>query len=587
MAQKVLCCYQNNWTKEYTKEVVRSSHPPLDKITFKHKKADVVASPFQHPTSKEVVVSKVIAQNNYTNQCLHVRGKQLDRMEEKVEKKVILQPGNPSKPSPALEKPLVKLLTTRQASLKSKDQTALEICLQKMEELVKKEPVTPSPDTTSSSRLVTLDACKASRSLVKKRPVISSPKTTKSRRLVVLDVHTASSSSSRTSSDSDKEIEKLENQFQNSQSLATPPKKIWVSKFRGKESSETFHRKRIAAKYYRKQKFKFDDFYKKGKSKSTSKPVSKASGKCFKCGKRGHLRTKCESKARILTNTIVCQDPYEDSANTPKPEVQKPEVNPKILSTKPKKKVTVNDLQKEIKDTKSEVQSLRESLASLKANHNQRLEHLENTLHQDNEQGTSSQNPSDGETDNPIKDMVQEGKFLETINRINFQKWHSKVRIVIDKDFEFEVIALIDSGADLNCIQEGIIPSKYFKKTRERLTSASGGRMKIEFKIPNAHVCQDNTCFKTTFVLVKNMTDRVILGNPFMCLLYHFITDNEGSTTHPFGQPVKFKFLRKLEPREINTLQDIFVSKTLNLIKAKTQHLVYLKDDLRYTQAEE
>ena len=35
---------KKNWTKEDTKEVVRSSHPPLDKITFKHKKADVVAS---------------------------------------------------------------------------------------------------------------------------------------------------------------------------------------------------------------------------------------------------------------------------------------------------------------------------------------------------------------------------------------------------------------------------------------------------------------------------------------------------------------------------------------------------------------
>ena len=58
---------KTNWTKEDTKEVVRSSHPPLDKITFKHKKADVVASPFQQPTSEEVVVSKVIAQNNYTN----------------------------------------------------------------------------------------------------------------------------------------------------------------------------------------------------------------------------------------------------------------------------------------------------------------------------------------------------------------------------------------------------------------------------------------------------------------------------------------------------------------------------------------
>ena len=126
-------------------------------------------------------------------------------------------------------------------------------------------------------------------------------------------------------------------------------------------------------------------------------------------------------------------------------------------------------------------------------------------------------------------------KFLDTISRINFQKWHSKVRIVISKDFEFEVIALIDSGADLNYIQEGIIPSKYFKKTKERLTSTSGGKMQIEFKIPKINVCQDNTCFKTTFVLVKNMTDRVILGNSFMCLLYAFITDSEGITTHPFG----------------------------------------------------
>ena len=83
------------------------------------------------------------------------------------------------------------------------------------------------------------------------------------------------------------------------------------------------------------------------------------------------------------------------------------------------------------------------------------------------------------------------------------------------------------------------------------------------------------------------MTDRVILGNPFMCLLYPFTTDSERITTHPFGKPVKFKFLRRPEPREISTLQDISVSQTLNLIRAKTQRLEYLKDDLRYTRVEE
>jgi len=110
-------------------------------------------------------------------------------------------------------------------------------------------------------------------------------------------------------------------------------------------------------------------------------------------------------------------------------------------------------------------------------------------------------------------------------------------------------MALIDSGIDLNCIQEGIIPSKYFQQTRERLSLANGSKMQIKYKIPKAHVCQDNTCFKTTFILVKNMTDRVILGNPFMCLLYSFTTDSKGITTHPFGQPVKFKFLRSPEPQ--------------------------------------
>ena len=63
------------------------------------------------------------------------------------------------------------------------------------------------------------------------------------------------------------------------------------------------------------------------------------------------------------------------------------------------------------------------------------------------------------ESSNSTANMVLEEptqKYIDTISRIDFQKWHSKVNIVIIKDFEFEVIALIDSGADLNCIQEGI-----------------------------------------------------------------------------------------------------------------------------------
>ena len=153
--------------------------------------------------------------------------------------------------------------------------------------------------------------------LVKKEPVTASLDTTKSGRLIVLDAHTSSSSSSRTSPDCEKEIEKLENQFQGSQPQTTPLNKIWISKYRGKESFETFHKKRIASKYYRKQKLKNDDAPYKKKQSSTPK----APGKCFKCGKRGHLRTKCESKDRTLTNTIVSHKPHKDLVSTLKPRI--------------------------------------------------------------------------------------------------------------------------------------------------------------------------------------------------------------------------------------------------------------------------
>ena len=90
---------------------------------------------------------------------------------------------------------------------------------------------------------------------------------------------------------------------------------------------------------------------------------------------------------------------------TGKPElrIQEPKVDlEKIYNriTKSKKEVTVNDLQHEIKETKSEVRTLKQELTILRVNHNfldQRLKKLENTSHQGNEEGTSFQNPFDEE----------------------------------------------------------------------------------------------------------------------------------------------------------------------------------------------
>ena len=132
---------------------------------------------------------------------------------------------------------------------------------------------------------------------------------------------------------------------------------------------------------------------------------------------------------------------------------------------------------------------------------------------------------------------------------------------------------MIDLGTNVSCNQKGMIPSKYYEKSTKNLFSTNGTQMKIRYELNNAHVCQDNVCFNIPFVLVKNMTDRVILVIPFIASLYPFIIEHDGITTDPGGHKVKFKFLSRF---------DIDTGDYLNLIHAKAKHLNYLKPEVRH-----
>ena len=107
---------------------------------------------------------------------------------------------------------------------------------------------------------------------------------------------------------------------------------------------------------------------------------------------------------------------------------------------------------------------------------------------------------------------------------------------------------------------------------------ANGTKMKIRYELNNAYVCHENVCFKIPSVLVKNMTDKVILVLPFINSLYPFLTEHEGITTDPFRKKVKFKFASKFE---------IDIDNALNLIHAKTKHLNFLKQEVRYKKIAE
>ena len=99
---------------------------------------------------------------------------------------------------------------------------------------------------------------------------------------------------------------------------------------------------------------------------------------------------------------------------------------------------------------------------------------------------------------------------MQTISKITFQKWYSIVTLVVE-DMSVNAIALIDSGADLNCIKEGIIPTKYCERRNEHSASANGEPLSISYKLNKEYIQNDGYCFKNTFLIADNITNDIIL----------------------------------------------------------------------------
>ena len=132
---------------------------------------------------------------------------------------------------------------------------------------------------------------------------------------------------------------------------------------------------------------------------------------------------------------------------------------------------------------------------------------------------------------------------MSLIDRVIFQKWHTEITLVSHKEFSLIEIALIDLGADMNCIQEWLLPLKYYEKSSERLTQANGENLIINYKLLNVYICNDGVCFETVFVLIKDFSSKIILGNLFMALLYPFLTTAKGIKTNVLGKDILVKFI--------------------------------------------
>ena len=83
---------------------------------------------------------------------------------------------------------------------------------------------------------------------------------------------------------------------------------------------------------------------------------------------------------------------------------------------------------------------------------------------------------------------------MHSMTIVQKQRWYKKITLKINPDYQASFIALIDSEADLNCIQEDLIPTVDFVKTSQRLSTASNDPLKVQYKIPQGHISKKGIC---------------------------------------------------------------------------------------------
>ncbi|KAG4907205.1 hypothetical protein JHK82_055868 [Glycine max] len=307
------------------------------------------------------------------------------------------------------------------------------------------------------------------------------------------------------------------------------------------------HKKRFPKKRYS---------HKPSTSKEIENPRQKSKLKitCYNCGKQGHISKYCrkEDFPGKTKETLEVKPRQKDFITNNKFDVCNIFKRLENTSAKP---TTFQDLQTEINNLKREVKELCQQ---------QEIHQIILSQLEEESDSESTKDSEENQAENLEDDM-----FMGLINKFKIQKIYINIKIIII-DFVLDTMALFDTGADSNCILKGLIPTKFFEKTLEKLSTASGSKLKINYKLSNAIIENQGLKVKTNFLLVKNLKNEVILGTPFIRALFSIQISNEGIPTNHLGRKIIFNFSTKP------------ISRNINLIENKINQINFLKEEVSF-----
>ena len=117
------------------------------------------------------------------------------------------------------------------------------------------------------------------------------------------------------------------------------------------------------------------------------------------------------------------------------------------------RKVNIEDLQLEVNQIKNEIKQLKTDNNNLqdRLSIHEINKKFENQF-VNNQVSPSSEDENQPESYQRLVKSYSEHKYINIINKITPQKWYTRVKIIINKEHEINVIVLVDSRVDLNCI---------------------------------------------------------------------------------------------------------------------------------------
>ncbi|KAK3229560.1 hypothetical protein Dsin_001441 [Dipteronia sinensis] len=132
------------------------------------------------------------------------------------------------------------------------------------------------------------------------------------------------------------------------------------------------------------------------------------------------------------------------------------------------RKITISDLQKEIQNLKDEIKITKTTISKLE-HHSSVTKNDHRTPLQNNPSFASSSdsddpNIADQQGLTTVLNHPRSPGHLSQIKTYKIQKWYIEIDIRISQDYNIIVNALVDIGADLNCIMEALVPTKYLEK---------------------------------------------------------------------------------------------------------------------------